>query len=1109
LKAITTAAWALGLLAAASAPAQEPQPAVCFVAKYAPWINRRIDAQYAEKLHSAGYAVGLLEYAELSAEAIKPFNVLVLSWVPGPGDSQFLELFRPKVPVLLDYARSGGGLLITMEENYDSHRVVNQLLAELDAEVLPETVVDQDTLERQSRYLQYYFCHTSNFGDHPVAAGLSRVTYPLGHSQESVRDTMPLKLGPAWTPVVKGDRSARSSGGSVPAEPVWVAAREVGAGRVVVFASHATYWHHDGFHRVWEQRCLGQNDGSKLLDNIYRWLAEPSVRSGSFGGYQEPAREEPPGPAAPAEKADPAGEADVYTQLARAGIRAPVTLRAYEPDKRQTFAGVIGVYTSLSKGRAGVAEYGAEARRLGLDFLVFTDLLDMMDQAKFEQLVKACRQASDDTFLAIPGLEYDTTEHDRYIIFNIDRWPDAEWLSQDGRRVASTPGIYFGYDWPPLYLVRPWANRNHPHLCKFYSGLELEGRFRGHRLLGSARHEYLRCQANDFNLIPIACHRIVAPQDLHRISGLRCYASAKTLADVPDAYKYHWYAARHAFVSSGPTIEEYSIENGRGAAREEPWRLNARLSSQSPLKQVTIYDRHDVFRRYLPADRTFALALVGYHDRQRHLTLIAEDEAGSVAISPTLYTSDLRQSTYMCTDLQNTLNGMQYVNEKGKLAFQGVMGNYVTGWNGLRPGILADESAIMPEGLDYVVKGFSGNATPLVRAVAGDYYGPAELDMVFNSGDVNVLDHLTGYQCWNSALVPGTQSRTRMISFTPRPNGWNLMLVQNELNVLRDVDLRDHAQGPELQWIDVSGPRDSFPAYCYLRQDGQKVLVAQRDPGEPDQVYVDGQVLHPGCYAAIFPDFYGAAAVFALDRPLDLRIAPGPFETVGITLGEEMPGKRLAAGAELAAGFLLVRGKFGENDEAGFDRIRDLYGLDGTPAYRVNVIRGTLDGTQYLVRLAADDHWAECEVSRADLPNELPVSVRGLNPHWDAGALDLGTGRLRRLGVFEETGFLTLNVNKSDRHVRIGNLLTCDQPELRLSLLQTDGGWHVEAHNPTGNRLETTIEVPPWLEPAVPPASLPWRLEPGETRRASLPDPGSRPGETAHVTTEVLLSPRP
>ena len=152
----------------------------------------------------------------------------------------------------------------------------------------------------------------------------------------------------------------------------------------------------------------------------------------------------------------------------------------------------------------------------------------------------------------------------------------------------------------------------------------------------------------------------------------------------------------------------------------------------------------------------------------------------------------------------------------------------------------------------------------------------------------------------------------------------------------------------------------------------------------------------------------------------------------------------------------------------------------------MKVSRGQVESQVFTLVLQADGYAAEATGTPAPLPNDLPLLVRGVVENWDAGMLDRDTGELRRCGVFEGTAYLTLDINQKPRRIVVGNLLTCDHPQVKLSLLQDQDGWRIEAHNPTEQNVQTTVQVAAWLKGLVPPVKAAVRLRAGETWRRDV-----------------------
>jgi len=54
-----------------------------------------------------------------------------------------------------------------------------------------------------------------------------------------------------------------------------------------------------------------------------------------------------------------------------------------------------------------------------------------------------------------------------------------------------------------------------------------------------------------------------------KVGGYLTYLLAPSPEGIPKGLKYFWYAQRRAFVSSGPIVKEWWIENGRAALRDK------------------------------------------------------------------------------------------------------------------------------------------------------------------------------------------------------------------------------------------------------------------------------------------------------------------------------------------------------------------------------------------------------------------------------------------------------------------------------------------------------------------------------------------------------------
>ncbi len=842
-----------------------------------------------------------------------------------------------------------------------------------------------------------------------------------------------------------------------------------------------------------------KGNGYKILNNVYQWLAEPSLDSGIIGGYIQPKKQKLQKITLTQKTLE---HTDIYQQMLLEGEKQWTTFTL--PVKKNDYIGLIGVHTSLSDGTGTVKDYVKAAKEKGYNFIIFTEKFSDMNAKKWEKLVSECKKASSNKFLAIPGIAYKDTTGNRYISFNLPRWPDKSWLNKKGTEVANTPGFYFGLGESPVYDANPLKNPTKPWYLKFYSGMEVIYYPRNSQKPINDFSQYLQNQSNFYRMTPIVGRQIYSPSQIPpETDGYQTHVMAKNINNL---YGHFRYGDTNVYISSGPIIKDFQIERGNGwngipVAREEPWHLYIKIKDKYPITDVIIYDRKNIFYQFRPGEKHFSYVLKGYHQQQRFFTMKVIDSKGNMAISSSMYVSDPRQSTYMCMDSQNTLNDMNYY-YKGKLHGDMALGFYNTGWDdGPNPGILVPQSIIFPPGLDYEVKGFNdphtGSTSPVVSTTTGNEGAIGQRDMVFSSGDVNMLDNyflntLTGPGGEFQTPTKYFEAKVRFIEFTPRPFSKNMMLFQTQTIFKKNFTFAN-SPNPEFSLMNISLPdSSSFDHYTYIKPDGIKI-TGKRNPEE-----ILTGTIERGGYISLWPDFYGSVAVYPLTKGIKYS-----FNLSGnnLTIGENLAGISVKKGEKTSRQtFLIVRGKFGDSTDKQFEKIRDLYGLkNGIPAYNVELTKGKIIHKVLVPVLHADRYTVKGEITKAELPNDLGVEIRGLNPNWDVGLYNRITGQIRRIGVrrkdqiikevgyFTTTkspetgdGYFTANINYNNLKFIAGNLLLCNNPHIRLHLyipykvkiegtkqqvktIQT-GPAEITINNPTTQTITAIVQGNPYIK---------------------------------------------
>ncbi|MEI6424358.1 MAG: hypothetical protein WCP55_19230, partial [Lentisphaerota bacterium] len=97
--------------------------------------------------------------------------------------------------------------------------------------------------------------------------------------------------------------------------------------------------------------------------------------------------------------------------------------------------------------------------------------------------------------------------------------------------------------------------------------------------------------------------------------------------------------------------------------------------------------------------------------------------------------------------------------------------------------------------------------------------------------------------------------------------------------------------------------------------------------------------------------------------------------------------------------------------------------------------------------------------------NSTPFTVKGVNSNWTCGYFEPKSGLFRQLG--SENGVVYAQIDASQKNLEfvIGNVVTCEQPELRIFATQvTDaegkatGKWRLDLLNPSDKAVTATLK---------------------------------------------------
>ena len=152
---------------------------------------------------------------------------------------------------------------------------------------------------------------------------------------------------------------------------------------------------------------------AKLFENTLRWLSEPSLKSGSLGGYVQ----DPQKLVCPNLRKKPDeyfSQFDSYQNPTPPG---------------NVYRGLIGARTRYSTGQGTVEEYAKAAKDAGLDFVVFLEEFGKkggLTEAKYRQLEADCKRLSNDKLFLLPGFSFRNNIGNHQFAYGYDiLWPTS------------------------------------------------------------------------------------------------------------------------------------------------------------------------------------------------------------------------------------------------------------------------------------------------------------------------------------------------------------------------------------------------------------------------------------------------------------------------------------------------------------------------------------------------------------------------------------------------------------------------------------------------------------------------------------------------------------
>ncbi|MBU4211252.1 MAG: hypothetical protein KKD33_01570, partial [Verrucomicrobia bacterium] len=524
---------------------------------------------------------------------------------------------------------------------------------------------------------------------------------------------------------------------------------------------------------------------------------------------------------------------------------------------------------------------------------------------------------------------------------------------------------------------------------------------------------------------------------------------------------------------NGTYTVPYVIPRWNVAKREEDffvldnYRYRVRLAAESAagLEEILIYDGDQgVYRRFLPEGRKqYEATLDLSNDQSRHLVLVVKDKAGGIAVSPEIQTENWTLRHYLCSDrcnfgCNNEGQGAYYVHPGPYTTQQGPETMLMVRWS--RPVISADVLALRLN-LDtrFETAGAYGygfgnpwhcyfRTWPMeeMKITKTDYrwrgqfggpiynveeYFPAALDSIWNfpmpaepfypenrwtpdPRTVGLPDwKLTGHCAWEVVLTDDVTFREPWVS------------------ALRET--KDYVTGQGAYDFRIGGRRLNGP---------------MPDKGAPS-LEQSGEAPEGGLFALTTATGKTGACWLVTGKGLHYKLSASNGKAtleVGWPLADAKAKKDTAWRWE-------VYGLSGPPTEAGLNELLNPSGLKaraGTPVpkrfpYTYTAAEGAV------ILKAGDLRPIPCEW--------IPLEVRGLQPRRTAYWHEIGTDRIRPIGIDPDgVGRAVLWRNKHDMEFFIGHPVRCSDPEVWFDAVRmADGTWILDINNPTDKPRTATF----------------------------------------------------
>jgi len=781
----------------------------------------------------------------------------------------------------------------------------------------------------------------------------------------------------------------------------------------------------------------------------------------------------------------------------RAKFESPAEPRREQLQGRGVFAGMIGARSTLTGGKATVAELCEVARSAGLHFLAFTEDAHQLGEHGLAALQEACRAASTDGFLALPGVSfraryageperrpdapYSWGEVEAYTFHPLQRLPDARdydnaynvlWKFFGGELSGGRPAI-------PTFM-RPVSSRIPPWFTRFWRGLDVITLDDQGVVIEDARKLYADLAASGYGPHPRVRAVIDSVPALQAAlaSGWRTYIHAPFLNE---AVPYHYTSS----IGNGPVIDTFSVsfdyarDSGVGEGIlfvDQAWlEVHVQVTSPTPVRRVTLFSGTEPLRVWHSATNRFRRQETLLAARNHALWLRVEAEDGREAISGRIALQDNRFMMSMCADNQNSICNLtrpptRYVRDDRELFL--AHSYWHTGEAYGQIGAMLDASKLVPRvietGIIQPVKYFIPTPTLHFADGAREDHLFSEMRMMEASRDFNIVSYVFD--------PPGgkAKSEVTLTAFRPAFEGDTVVMVESVLTAHEELDLLDAGRGIEHLRLAMLPDLAANRRYTWMGGAGIESGAYLYDGVMPA---VTGRLDGAQSAAMLWPGEVGTLMV----TPLDDHVYDAIFERLNkgnareaVTLSSA-PGF-IARGTVITNRFLVALHQDLVTNATDMVRLRERF--THPEQHVVSLIRGRLAGPGYPLHVQAEDDAVVMTVRTEDRHDPLPLVVSGLRDHHTALVVVGDTQRAAE--VVEGVLRITLPPGLDETTVVVGHPLVADHKNVFVTWgdrVGDDLRFHVHHSAPTPVTFRMVSN------PAFPVAPLDavWKLDPGES----------------------------